>query len=143
MKKREIAGMALLLIWLMGSIVADKKVTETSPIKTDAVEVNTQNGMIPEGIFVEGMDLSGMNIEEAETKVKEWGEDYLTRDFTFFYAAGKELTVKPIDVGITRQESGLINELTEYGNKGNVVLRYKVKKDLSKTNFLISFFFAS
>lgn len=133
MKKREIVGMALLLIWLMGSIVADKKVTETSPIKTDAVEVNTQNGMIPEGIFVEGMDLSGMNIEEAKTKVKEWGEDYLTRDFTFFYATGKELTVKPIDVGITRQESGLINELTEYGNKGNVVLRYKVKKDLSKT----------
>ena len=38
MKKREIAGLVLLLIWLMGSIVADEKVTETSPIKDGAME---------------------------------------------------------------------------------------------------------
>lgn len=89
---------------------------------------------INKGIYIDGMDVSGMNADVAKQavmdKVNSWSEAVLT----FKSPTGYEVEVHPSDLGLSWTNTDIVNEAVKYGSSGNVWQRYKAAKDIERDN---------
>ncbi len=89
------------------------------------------DGEILDNIFLESLDLSGMNAEEAEAAAEKRMEEIV----------GYQIILHMDDevVGVTAKELGLqgandsvVLQALKIGQSGNIIKRYKIKKDLEE-----------
>lgn len=96
----------------------------TQPVH--AAEGNT----ILAGVYADDISLEGMTAEEAkdffDQKVAEWS----ARQITLVAVDGNEVQITPADVGFRWNNPEIMEEAASIGQKGNIVQRYKVSKDL-------------
>lgn len=98
-----------------------------------AVEAKTTAKEIAMGVFVGDVDVSGMTKKEAEDAVKAYIAEKSEETITL--AAGeKELKVSREELGVTWGNEEVIEEACDLGKSGNLIKRYKAKKDLEFNN---------
>lgn len=125
MKKilRVIACLGIMM-WVLGTF--DQQVY--------ASEKNT----ISAGIYLNDISLEGKTIEEAEGMVNEYVEELLQKNITLKMTGDHEVTITPGDIGLYWSNPEILEETASIGKKGNIVERYKIKKDLQFENRRLS-----
>ena len=108
---------AVLLLALLCSISLQVQAAEEETLK--------------EGVLIQGMDLSGMNKDEAAEAVEQYVEETLRPvTVTLLTSNNVEVQVTAGDLGITWSNPEVLDEALAIGTEGNVITRYKVLKDL-------------
>ncbi len=87
------------------------------------------------GVYVEGMDMSGMTEEEARAAIQSYVNNILEDDELIYlqYNDVAEHMPTGIVLGGYWSNEELLEELMQLGKSGHVVDRYKFRKDLEKT----------
>lgn len=93
----------------------------------------TESKEIAMGVFVGDVDVSGMTKREAETAVREYISEKAEETITLT-AGEKELKVSRGDLGVAWGNEEVIEEACDLGKAGNLIKRYKAKKDLEFNN---------
>ena len=86
-------------------------------------------GRTPKGVTIGAVDVSGMSLEEAETAVKEFAES-MEESVLTVEAGGQEFTIPVKDLGFTWDNPDVAKDAARLGVSGNLISRYKVKKDI-------------
>ena len=89
---------------------------------------------IKQGIYIGPVDVGGMTVTEAEAAVEEYVEGLSQKTITLEAANEGEVQVTAGDLGITWSNKGIIDEAAQIGQQGNVIVRYKMMKDLQHDN---------
>ena len=89
---------------------------------------------IKQGIFIGSVDVGGMTPAEAETAVQEYVDGLSERTITLKAANDSEVEVTVAELGINWTNPEIIKEAAEIGQHGNVIVRYKMMKDLQHDN---------
>ncbi|MCM1118761.1 MAG: VanW family protein [bacterium] len=98
--------------------------------------------VLKEGVLIQGMDLSGMNKEEATDAVERYIEETLRPiQVTLMTSNNTEVQVTVGDMGISWSNPELLDEALAIGTEGNVITRYKLLKDLQRqpVNYELTF----
>lgn len=95
----------------------------------EALAKEKEEQTIHSGVYVDEIDLSGKTVAEAEREVKEYinrlGEETLTLDIF-----DEQLQVTLGELGLECTNLDVIEEAARLGKTGNVIKRYKERKDL-------------
>jgi vancomycin resistance protein YoaR len=89
---------------------------------------------IQKGIYAEAIDLAGMTGEEAADTIASYVDSLGGAQIILVAGGGHEVTTTPQELGIAWSNPELIEEALMLGRTGNVVERYKVRKDLEHEN---------
>lgn len=103
---------------------------------TGATVHAAKEGTIKQGIFAEGIDLSGMTEAEAVQAIAEYVEGLKNVTVILVAADNKEVATTAGALGITWANPELVQEALEIGTQGNVIQRYKIMKDLEHENLI-------
>lgn len=92
--------------------------------------------VIVSGVYVEGMDMSGMNREQAVSAIEDYVHTVLTDENLIYiqYEDKAECIPTGAELGGTWTNEEVVDALFEVGNVGNVVERYKMRKELERDN---------
>lgn len=85
---------------------------------------------IKQGVFIEGIDVSGKTASEAEEAVDEFVRSLDDKMITLEASEGNAVTVTMGEIGLKWTNTDVVSEAISIGEKGNIVSRYKQKKDL-------------
>lgn len=88
---------------------------------------------IHNGIYIDGIDVSGMTKTEATNALKAYAED-LEADTLTLDIADNELVVTLGELGLSCTNLDVVDEAMELGKTGNIIQRYKDRKDLENEN---------
>lgn len=91
---------------------------------------------IKEGIYISGIDVSGMTAAEAEAAVEEYVDAMKPTIITLVVAGGNEVQVTAGDMGLAWVNREIVEEAAGIGQVGNVITRYKMMKDLQQNNIV-------
>lgn len=83
---------------------------------------------IPEGVSIEGIDLSGMTKTEAEEAIENYVADINTGKL-LLTVNDEVITITFGDFGVTASFDTIISEALLVGRRGNIVKRYKELED--------------
>jgi len=89
---------------------------------------------ILDGIYADNIPLSGMTEQEAEAAIETVVKELSQRTITLITVNDEEVAVTPGELGFEWINKEITKEASIIGNKGNVVERYKAKKDILYTN---------
>lgn len=119
MKKRQLLTAALLCTaFLAGGTTA----------------LAAENSTIHTGVYVDGIDLSGMNRAEALETLNGYADEMGAETLTL-QIGDKELTPTLKELGlVSTNEDEIVEEAAELGKTGNIIRRYKERKDLEHEN---------
>lgn len=93
----------------------------------------TDDERIVQGVYVDGVNVSGMSKEEATEAVNEFFAGKTEEKLTLSIE-GEPLEVTREDLGVTWDNPEIIDSALSLGKSGNVVARYKAMKDLQFHN---------
>ena len=97
---------------------------------------------LKEGVLIQGMDLSGMNKQQAADAVEQYIEENLKPiQLTLLTSNDAEVQVTVGDLGIRWNNPEILDQALAVGTQGNVIVRYKMLKDLRREpmNFELTF----
>lgn len=89
---------------------------------------------ILEGVYAENIPLGGMSEDEARRAIESVVSELSGRSITLYTVNDEEIMIHPSDVGFCWSNPEIIDEAVKLGHIGNIVQRYKSKKDLSYAN---------
>lgn len=98
---------------------------ESSSDKKD----ESSNEKIPEGIKIDGSDVSGLTVSEASKKIDSNIKKYCSVTFKLT-AQEKSIDASSSDLGIKAKNSDVAKRAAMYGKEGNPLHRYKANKDI-------------
>lgn len=108
-----------------------------------AVTVQAQEEYtIKDGIYISGIDVGGMTVAEAEATIDDYVNSIKPAIITLNTAGGGEVQVTAGDFGITWINREIVKEAAGIGQEGNVIVRYKMMKDLQQDNIYYELEFA-
>ena len=84
---------------------------------------------ISQGVYIGDVDVSGMTEEEAKQAVEDSMDETKAVSITL-KADSEEAVVNAGDLGLTWENQEVVQEALELGKSGNIIKRYKDKKDL-------------
>lgn len=90
--------------------------------------------VIEEGVFIEGIDISGMTKEEAIQAVDTYVEEMKQREISLKITEEDTIVIVANELGIEWNNPEITNEAIQLGKTGNIIQRYKAKKNLKKEN---------
>lgn len=90
------------------------------------------------GIYVDGIDVSGMTAAEAKAAVDEMVSAKASTPIILKCVNDNEVVITPADLGITWSNPQIIDEVSQLGKVGNIIERYKFKKDLERENYVVN-----
>ena len=96
--------------------------------------VDAAEKTIKQGIYIGPVEVGGMTVTEAEAAVEEYVEGLGRKTIILEAANEGEVQVTAKDLGITWANKEIIEEAAEMGRQGNVIVRYKMMKDLQHDN---------
>ena len=86
------------------------------------------------GVYMGGIDLSGMTADQAKAAVNKFVDDLRGKNVTFGAADDHFVAVTIGDLGISWDNEADIDVAAAIGKKGNIVKRYKEIQDLKHGN---------
>ena len=125
MKKSGRIGLTLLLAVIVAGFVFTG-----STVRTRA---KTDDTRIADGIYIGSINVGGMTEEEAKEAIDSYAQSVDEAVFTLS-ANGKSVNITAKELGITFQSSSALKEAFAVGKSGNLIKRYKDKKDLEQGN---------
>ena len=93
-----------------------------------------KENLILDGIYIGDFSVGGMTEEEARETVEEYIADLGSKDITLKTVNDEKILMHPSEIGFYWANSEVLSEAANIGHSGNVVARYKAKKDLAKNN---------
>ena len=132
MKKIKVFATVLLLVAVSTFLCTSESVFKAD-IPADAT--------IEQGVYIGGIDVSGMNAQEAADAVNAYVEKAKAQTITLVGPKGNvSLTLG--DMGFTAKTDVAVQEAVAVGRSGNLVSRFKVLQDLEKENYVVDMGFA-
>ncbi len=92
--------------------------------------IASQSQVIPGGVKIGAVDVSGMNREQAEAAVNAHVTEMQNSVLTA-RAEDQEMYIAVSDLGFTWTNQNVVSKALGLGTRGNILERYKVKKDLA------------
>ncbi len=92
-----------------------------------------ESGVISDGVFIGDMDVGGKTPEEAEKMVREQVSQ-LSSALVTLQMGDDQVSATLGQLGLTWENTDLIEKISRIGTSGNVMQRYKEKKDLQNQN---------
>lgn len=86
---------------------------------------------IGQGVSIEGIDVSGMTLEEAQAAVKAKVSD-MQNSTIKVQINDESVEATAVDFGLQWKNRNVAKEAMEIGNSGNAIRRYKDSKDLAQ-----------
>lgn len=105
-----------------------------SGMEVDAKAAET----ILKGIYIDEIDVSGMTVAEAKAAVNAKVEARMETPIVLKCVEDNEVIVTPADLGMKWSNPQIVDELTELGQVGNIIDRYKFRKDLERENYVVN-----
>lgn len=99
-----------------------------------SLTAHAQEETIKDGVIISGIDVSGMNKEEASQAIEAYVADLEEVVITLEAADGNDVKVNAAALGISWSNPEVVDEALEIGMHGNVIERYKIIKDLQHEN---------
>lgn len=90
---------------------------------------SVSDSTIANGVYVEGVDLSGMTPEEAENALQAKADSMASTPVNLKYG-DNVITASLADFGYACTNLDIVDSLVPIGKSGNIVERYKQQKDL-------------
>jgi vancomycin resistance protein YoaR len=89
---------------------------------------------VVEGVFVEGISLSGMTKEQAKATIENYVYKLLEADNLLYIQYEDVATHQPSGAALSGQwlNTEIVEDLVKIGHQGHVVDRYKIRKDVEK-----------
>lgn len=92
---------------------------------------------IADGVYIGSIDVGGMTEQEARAAINAYVEGADAAVFTL--AVGqKSIEVSAAEMGVSVSDMDVVQEAMDVGRVGNIIKRYKDKKDLEHGNKVIS-----
>ncbi len=88
-----------------------------------------EDNVIADKVTISGIEVGGMNAEEAQAAVEAYMEEAMDTTFTLA-AGGNEIEVSAADLGLEWTNTNVVEEAANLGKAGNLIQRYKDRKDL-------------
>ncbi len=95
-----------------------------------------QQDAILDGIFLGDIELSGMSADEARRAAESYVESLSLCTVLLQDEEGQSVEVSAADFGITWENSSVIEEALAMGSSGNIVARYKQRKDIETDGYV-------
>ncbi len=131
MKKIKFLAVALLLV--AGTFLFTNEHVFKADVSADA--------KIEQGVYIGGIDVSGMTAEEATNAVNAYVENVKAQTITLVGPkANLEITLG--DMGLTASVDTAVQEAVAVGHSGNLISRFKALQDLEKENYVVDMGFA-
>lgn len=92
----------------------------------------TPNMTISDGITIGDLDMSGKTYDEAKSAIESKISKACEADITVYCVDNESAVLHMGDISLTWNNPDVVDEAVAYGNKGNVVKRYKDKKDIAR-----------
>lgn len=124
MKKNDAYGIAAAVV------LSAAAVTQTvSPAQ--AAQMIMNQSTVYDGVMVGPVDIGGMTKEEAKQAVNEYVDELLTKRITLSLLGSDEIKIEATvaDTGFCWANEDVIDDGAGIGKSGNVLRRYKTKKD--------------
>lgn len=90
--------------------------------------------LIKNGIYIGNVDIGNLTEADAVSAVEAYVEEIGASVITLEAANGGEVQVTAADLGLTWANPEIIEEAAAIGQQGNVIVRYKIMKDLEHDN---------
>lgn len=87
---------------------------------------------IKEGIFLDGIDISGMTAEEAYAAGDAYVEELGATSILIQGEEGESVEIQMSELGLTWNNREIVDEALQIATSGNIVARYKERKDVAK-----------
>lgn len=126
MKKIKVLAASLMIV-LAGACL----LTNDNFFKADV----TENTVIEDGVFIGGLDVSGMSAQEATEAVDQYVESIREKSITLIGPKGN-LNLTLGDMGLSAQTKSAVAEAVSVGTSGNLVKRFKELKDLENQHYV-------
>lgn len=94
---------------------------------------NSEEKTINNGIYIEGIDVSGMSSKEATDAIDEYLTDLGSKTITFMIDTN-EVKADAKDLGMECSNMDVVEDAVNFGKTGNIIQRYKAIKDLEREN---------
>ena len=98
---------------------------------------SVEDEVIENGVFIGEVDVSGLTALEATQKVKEYMDTIGSRQLTLNAMNNNTVVVSMNDLGITWVNTDVAQDAVKVAKAGNLVARYKTKKDLEYENLIL------
>lgn len=108
--------------------------TEETENTEDATVKEIPEGKINSGVYVDTVNLSGKNYEEAMAAVNQYVETLKTKEITLISINQNTKAVTAGELGLKWTNPEIVEEAVSLGKAGNIVARYKELKDLEYAN---------
>lgn len=96
--------------------------------------VHDNDTRIADGVYVDEINLSGLTYDQAVKKIKEYVSTLGEGKIDLETDDGEKVTVTAKDLGISWNDTDVIDEALTLGRTGNLVSQYKEQKDLLNEN---------
>ncbi len=95
---------------------------------------------VPEGVTVNGMELGGMTVKDAEEKLRQYVDEVCGGTVTLS-VDGDEVTIPYKDFDMHVADSTVIQDICQIGVNGNLIKRYKELSDVknNKAEYTLNF----
>lgn len=128
-RRRQIAAAViagiLILAMILPLLVVNVSAAETAEAAGSASSDTVQNG-----ISLEGADLSGMTGEQVQNAAQELLDKRRSATITLHGMGEQYVTVSAGNLGLTWDNSDVVDTIMDYGHAANIIARYKQAKDL-------------
>jgi vancomycin resistance protein YoaR len=94
-------------------------------------KAQTNDNYIYQGVSIDGTDLGGKGVEQARRMVDEYMESLKDYQVTLS-SSKKEHTISLRELGLSYSNQNVVDTAFQLGKGGNVIRRYKDKKDLEQ-----------
>lgn len=88
------------------------------------------SGTIMSGIYFDDIDMSGKTYDEAVELIRNKVRSMSEADITFNSIAGNKVSATAGELGLSWDDTGLVADALYVARSGNIVERYKERKDL-------------
>jgi len=127
MKKFKILTIAALALAASAFFLADENLVKADVAKDTVIE---------EGVYIGGVDVSGMTAEEATTAVDTYVAG-LQEQWITLVGPKDNLKYQLKDLGLSAKTSVAVQEAVAIGNTGNMIKRFKALQDLEKEDYVV------
>ncbi len=121
MKKTVFAGTGIAAAWLAAVFL----------FAAETISASAAAG-IEEGIYAGNLELSGLNEASASEEIRRFVDSLSSASYTFSIGEHKE-QVTGAQLGLYWANPELVSEAASLGKAGNLVVRFKALKDLSRS----------
>ena len=96
------------------------------------------NDTILSGVYIDNIDVSGMTASEAKIIINQMIAEKMETPITVQCVNDNEVVVTPAQLGMKWTNQEIVQEAANVGKVGNIIERYKIKKDLERENYVLN-----